>query len=161
MGEKAHPYSFAEARRTLAPQWRTAAAKIEALPELAMPCGQAALEVTLHPSYLAKSYYPANLIRELGLSHLGSRATHIVPSKVVAARAEESGKAQPAPVLYLAGTADALLEFSSAAGTWSPHDERVEDDFRRIENIAAPGSDRLKRLCDRSGRPHHAGPPPG
>ncbi len=149
MGDKAHPYSFAEARRRLAPQWKRAAKAIEALPDLALPCGQAALEVTLHPSYLAKSYYPTNLIRELGLLHLGSRAVHIVPSKVVAARAEESGKAQPAPVLFLAGDADALVEFSEAAGSWSPGDERVEDDFRRIESVTTPGKSRLKGLSER------------
>ena len=56
MGDKADPYSFAEARRRLAPQWKKAAEAIEALPDLALPHGQAALEVTLHPSYLAKSY---------------------------------------------------------------------------------------------------------
>lgn len=149
MGDKAHPYSFSEARRRLAPQWTKAAASIDALPKLALPCGQAALEVTLHPSYLAKSYYPSNLIRELGLLHLGSRAVHIVPNKVVAARAEESGKAQPAPVLFLAGSANALVEFGEAAGSWSPADELVEDDFRRIESVNTPGKSRLKSLTER------------
>jgi len=149
MGDKAHPYSFAEARRRLAPQWKKAAAAIEALPDLALPNGQAALEVTLHPSYLAKSYYPANLIHELGLLHLGSRAIHIVPNKVVAARAEESGKARPSPVLYLAGAADALLKFGVRAGNWSPDNEQVEDEFRRIERVTTPGKGRLKGLTDR------------
>lgn len=149
MGDKTHPYSFTEARRRLAPQWKKSAAAIEALPELALPCGQAALEITLHPSYLAKSYYPANLIRALSLSHLGSRAVHVVPAKVVTARAEESGKAQPAPVLFLAGAADALIEFGEEAGSWSPHDEHVADDFRRIESVRTPGRNRLKSLTDR------------
>jgi hypothetical protein len=149
MGDKAHPYSFTEARRRLAPQWTSAANTIEQLPELALPYGQAALEVTLHPSYLAKSYYPTNLIKQMGLAHLGSRATHIVPAKVVAARAEESGKAQPAPVLFLAGDADALIEFGETAASWAPANEHVEDDFRRIESVAAPGRNRLKRLTDR------------
>jgi len=149
MGDKAHPYSFSEAQRRLAPQWQASAAAIKALPELALPFGQAALEVTLHPSYLAKTYYPANLIRALGLSHLGSRAVHLIPSKVVTARAEESGKAQPAPVLYLSGDADALIEFSKAAGSWFPDDDHVADDFRRIERVGIPGKSRLKSLSDR------------
>ena len=67
----------------------------------------------------------------------------------MAARAEESGKAQPAPVLFLAGEADALIEFSEAAGSWYPGDERIEDDFRRIEKVTTPGKNRLKRLSDR------------
>jgi len=149
MGEKAHPYSFSEARRRLAPQWQSTAKAIESLPPLARPGGEAALEVTLHPSYLAKSYYPTGLIRELGLHHLGSRAVHIVPEKVVAARAEESGKAQPAPVLYLAGDADRLIEFSNAAARWAPSDDDVEDAFRRIESVTVPGRDRLKKLSAR------------
>lgn len=149
MGDKAHPYSFAEARRRLAPQWKTTAKAIEALPRLACPSGEAALEVTLHPSYLAKSYYPSDLIRELGLYHLGSRAVHIVPDRVVAARAEESGKAQPAPVLYLAGDAERLVRFGNAVAQWAPRDERVEDAFRRIESVATPGRSRLKALSRR------------
>ncbi len=149
MGDKAHPYTFLEARKRLGPQWRSVGTSIRALPNLALPHGRAVLELTLHPSYLAKSYYPGNLIRELGLSHLGSRATHIVPKRVMAARAEQSGKAQPAPVLFLAGDAEALVEFSSKTPSWSPQDEHVEDDFRRIESISTPGTERLKKLSDR------------
>jgi len=149
MGDKAHPYSFIEARGRLAQQWENTAARIQALPKLALPCGEAALEITLHPSYLAKSYYPATLIQELGLYHLGSRAAHIVPEKVVAARAEESGKAQPAPVLFLAGSSNALVEFGKRARSWIPGNDRVEDDFRRIEKITIPGKSRLKGLTKR------------
>jgi hypothetical protein len=149
MGDKAHPYSFAEARRRLAPQWRSAAKAIEALPVLARPGGNVALEVTLHPSYLAKSYYPTEIVRELGLRHLGSRATHIVPEKVVAARAEESGKAQPAPVLYLSGSASRLIDFGNILLNWSPNDENIEDAFRRIENVSTPSHSRLKSLTKR------------
>ena len=149
MGEKAHPYSFAEARRRLAPQWRSCARAIEALPDLALPGGEATLEVTLHPSYLAKSYYPSDLIRELGLRHLGSRAVHITPDKVVAARAEELGKAQPAPVLYLAGDATQLIRFSKIVENWSPRSQGVQDAFRRIESVEVPSRNRLKRFSTR------------
>lgn len=149
MGEKAHPYQFGEARRRLALQWRRAGEKLVRLPALAMPGGNAAIELTLHPSYLAKSYYPGNLLRELGLVHLGSRAAHIVPDKVVSSRAMERGQAQPAPVLYLGGRAAGLAEFSAAVEGWSPGDERIEDDFRKIERVDLPGEDRLKRLSGR------------
>lgn len=149
MGDKAHPYSFIEARKRLEQQWKSTAQAINALPRLACPNGEAALEVTLHPSYLAKSYYPGELIRELGLHHLGSRAVHITPTKVVAARAEGSGKAQPAPVLYLAGDAEKLVRFSDVAGQWSPIDPKVQDAFRRIETVTVPGRDRLKAFSDR------------
>lgn len=149
MGDKAHPYSFAEARRRLAPQWAETAGDLAALPDLARPAGEAALELTLHPSYLAKSYYPASLLRELDLIHLGSRAAHVVPEKIVSARAEERGMAQPAPVLFLAGNADRLAEFGALVGNWNPRDERIEDDFRKIESVRIPSFNRLKKLSDR------------
>lgn len=120
MGDKAHPYEFYEARQRLAPQWQSAARDIKALPALACPGGEAVLEVTLHPSYLAKSYYPAHLMRELSLRHLGSRATHVIPDKVVSARAKELASAQPAPVLYVGGDADRLTSFAAEIETWAP-----------------------------------------
>jgi hypothetical protein len=146
MGDKAHPYDFFEARERLAPQWQKAAHEIRELPQLARPGGEAVLEFTLHPSYLAKSYYPSQLMRELSLRHLGSRATHIVPNKVVSARAAESGSAQPAPVIYVGGDAERLTKFADQVGTWAPRREELADDFRQIERLATPGDDRLKPI---------------
>lgn len=147
-GDKAHPYSFGEARRRLSPQLSDAAVNIEALPELALPGGEAVWEVTLHPSYLAKTYYPTAFIRDLGLQHLGSRAVHIKPDKIIGKRALESGKSQPAPVLYLAGLASHLIEFGEIVSSWQP-DEPIREAFRRIEAINTPGKSRLKMLSDR------------
>lgn len=149
MGDKAHPYSFSEARRRLAPQWQSTSANLKALPVLACPDGEAAIELTLHPSYLAKSYYPGNLLRELKLTHLGSRAAHIVPEKVLSSRAEERGVAQPAPVLFLSGAVDQLSAFGAAVDQWAPHDDRVGEDFRKIESVQVPGASRFKGLSDR------------
>ena len=146
MGEKAHPYEFEEARRRLAGQWRAAAGELTELPALARPDGQAVIEVTLHPSYLAKSYYPSALMRELDLRHLGSRAVHIVPDKIVSSRAIEQGKAQPAPVLYLGGDGARLAQFANGLENWRPIREDVRDDFRQIETLAAPSPNRLKPL---------------
>lgn len=148
-GDKAHPYSFIEARKRLTPQWTAARNHLHQLPELACPDGQATLEVMLHPSYLAKSYYPAHFVKALGLRHLGSRAVHLVPQKVVGKRAEDSGKAQPAPVLYLSGDRDDLLKFSENAATWAPNSEDVESAYRQIEQLGLPGPDRLKTISNR------------
>lgn len=148
-GDKSHPYSFSEARRRLAGKWKETGATLRGLPDLACPGGDAAIELTLHPSYLAKSYYPGFLIRELGLLHLGSRATHIVPDKVVSSRAEERGQAQPAPVLYLGGSLNRIVDFGAAISDWRPGDSRIEDDFRKIENVAPPRPERFKGLSER------------
>ncbi len=146
MGDKAHPYDFFEARQRLAPQWRAAATAVEKLPELAQPGGEAVLEITLHPSYLAKSYYPSHLLKELSLRHLGSRAAHIIPSKVVSSRAAEKGAAQAAPVIYVGGDAKQIASFAAEAGAWMPRREEIRDDFRQIETLSTPGENRLKPL---------------
>jgi hypothetical protein len=149
MGDKAHPYDFTQARARLFPQFKSAGRAISNLPDLACPDGQAVLQVTLHPSYLAKSYYPSSFMRELNLKHLGSRAAHIKPEKVVSKRAQEADKAQPAPVLFLAGDAERLIKFSSRVQEWAPASEAVRGDFRQIEAVSPPGEDRLKRIPNR------------
>lgn len=146
MGDKAHPYDFLEARTRLAPQWRSAASDLESLPVLARPGGEAVIQLTLHPSYLAKSYYPAHLMRELSLKHLGSRATHIIPDKVVSKLAKEQGSLQPAPVLYVGGRVDRLASFATGIESWSPVRQDIQDDFRQIEHLSAPSDDRLKPI---------------
>ncbi len=148
-GDKAHPYSFGEARRRLTGQWQAAGTALNSLPDLACPGGDAAIELTLHPSYLAKSYYPGHLLRELGLFHLGSRATHVIPEKVVSSRAEERGQAQPAPVLYLGGRLKRIVAFGEAISNWLPGSAQIEEDFRKIESVAAPHRNRFKGLSNR------------
>lgn len=142
--DKAHPYTFEEARERLSEQWEATSADMTRLPALAKPAGRTVIAVTLHPSYLAKTYYPGALLKQLGLRHVGSRAAHIVPDHVMGKNTTE--KPQVAPLLYLAGREDALVEFADGAGAWAPLDEDVREDFRRIETVAIPGEDRLKPL---------------
>ncbi|MCC0808820.1 S8 family peptidase [Methylobacterium sp. W2] len=150
-GEKTHPYSFAEARELLAPQWQMTGERMRSLPALACPEDQAVVEITLHPTYLAKSYYPNNLVRDLNLRHVGSKAVHIEPHKRATLRAAEDGRAQPAPRIFLAGHRRSIESFSDIVGNWAPADDRVKDEFRQIETVGLPGPDRRKKILgDRS-----------
>jgi hypothetical protein len=145
-GEKSHPYSFLEARSRLATQWRAAATAMIELPKLAKPDGQGVIALTLHPSYLAKSYYPEKFVRELNLRHLGSRADHIRPERLATMASRDDERPLPAPLLYLGGDVAAIARFSEQASDWLPLDENVKDDFRKIETIGLPGLERLKPL---------------
>jgi len=78
---KKHPYSFAEARRRLAPKITETADELDELPDEVCPRDQAVALVTLHPTYLAKSYYPAELLKTYGLETIGSRAREVSPQK--------------------------------------------------------------------------------
>ena len=145
-GDKAHPYSFDEARELLAPQWQATGERMRSLPALACPDDQTVVEITLHPTYLAKSYYPGSLIHDLKLRHVGSKAVHIDPVRRATNTAVEDGRPQPAPKIFLAGDRGALERFSAAVDTWSPLDERVRNEFRQIEAVSLPGPDRRKSL---------------
>jgi len=145
-GDKAHPYTFEEAKRRLSPGFRAISSKLRQLPPSAFPKGQAALSVVLHPTYLAKSYYPADLMMELQLSHLGSRSIHIRPDQGASQRDADEARSLPAPLLYLAGPVTRLLRFVDALDEWRPLSEDVRSDFRKIEQISLPGPDRLKPL---------------
>jgi hypothetical protein len=78
---KKHPYSFNEARRRLTPRVQAAATELANLPPLVCPDDQTVALVTLHPTYLAKSYYPADLLRSYGLETVGSRAREVSPER--------------------------------------------------------------------------------
>lgn len=59
---KRHPYTLFEARERLAPMVIETAHELDELPDVVCPADHAVALVTLHPSYLAKSYYPGNLV---------------------------------------------------------------------------------------------------
>jgi hypothetical protein len=56
--DKAHPYSFSENARRLGAQIKRTLAEVDALPAAACPDDEAVVALTLHPTYLARSYHP-------------------------------------------------------------------------------------------------------
>ena len=76
-GPKKVPYSFAESKQRLAPRIREVARAVDVLPATACPADQAVGLLTLHPAFMAKSYFPAELLGAIGLRAVGSRAATI------------------------------------------------------------------------------------
>jgi len=54
---KKHPYSFGEARTRLSPKVKSVARELATLADEVCPGGQSVALMTLHPTYLAKTYY--------------------------------------------------------------------------------------------------------
>jgi hypothetical protein len=61
-GPKSNPYQFEEAISRLASKATELASDIVSLPPQACPNDEAVAILTLHPSYLAKSYFPEGLV---------------------------------------------------------------------------------------------------
>lgn len=79
--DKIAPYTFTEAKVRLKPMLDNVVKSIDTLPSNACPDGLVVATMTLNPEYIAKTYYPADLLRAVGLQTVGSRARRIIPEK--------------------------------------------------------------------------------
>lgn len=140
-GEKWHPYTIEDARAVLHPQLEQMRAVAKGTPAKFAPRGEVTAQVLLHPSYLAKSYFPAGLLRDVGLSVLGSRPTRLRPRVTRDGRNEMTETAS----IFVSGTADdfgvmdsKLLDPSTAPGR--------QEHFIRIESIHSYGETEKLRI---------------
>jgi hypothetical protein len=78
---KVSPYTFNEAKTRLQPMINFVTSKIENLPTEACPDDLAVATITMNPEYIAKTYFPSDLFRAVGLESIGSRARTIKPEK--------------------------------------------------------------------------------
>jgi hypothetical protein len=136
-GEKAHPYEFEERVKTLTPALHDVLSEIDSLPDAACPDDEAVVAVTLHPSYLARSYHPSKILRELGLRQVGSREETVEPMRSV-----RKTPITKTTELFIAGPRKSL--HGLLPNDRDNQSEVFKEDFRKIESVRALGSERLK-----------------
>lgn len=141
-GEKAHPYTFDQALERLQPEIDRLNSSIDSLPPLACPNDEAVISITLHPSYLAKSYHPTRLLNGLGLRQVGSRERRVMPERWT--QKERPVEPLVAPELFVAGNRRRIAELGRIVR--SVNETGIQDDFRRIEHISSLGADRIGRI---------------
>ena len=147
-------YSFTEAKTRLTPRISAVAENVEALPAEACPHDETVAVITMHPSYLAKSYFPGGLLHTVGLEAVGSRSRRVVPDKGAKVLRKKTDKEQvkPKPVetptaeIFVAGTRRNFRRWATSVGNWSESREGAEE-LIRVENVYfAPPEDRLQRV---------------
>jgi hypothetical protein len=140
--DKKLPYALAAARDRLVPMVAAVADDLDELPAEACPNGEAVSLVTLHPEYIAKSYYPVGLFRRVGLEPIGSRASRVTPDKWTRKGEPE---ASPTTEIFVAAPRATFREWASSLPTWS---EAVQGaaDLPRIEKIRAATPQEKLRL---------------
>lgn len=138
---KVQVYTLEQARLALAPEARAASEVLDNLPAAACPDDFAVAKLAMNPSYIAKSFFPAALLRSARLTSVGSRSVNLVPRK--------TGKAGKSPVaastteLFVAGTRDDLRHLSSSIEEMQPN-QSIAVDLTRVERIMPMvGADRL------------------
>ncbi|ETD85433.1 S8 family peptidase [Rhodobacter capsulatus] len=133
-GAKQAPYTFFEARSRLTPMLGLAVKEVDALPADACPRDEAVLSLTLNPEYIAKSYFPADLLREVGIEVVGSRPKKVKPEK----RSRDREPTETITTeLFARGTRSAFRRWSQALPDWSL-ERSSADELVSIEAIAAP-----------------------
>lgn len=147
---KRHPYTFSEARQRLAPKIREAAQELNNLPPGLCPNDQAVALVTLHPTYLAKSYYPEALLKAYGLETIGSRPREVSPEKWTRKKPPESAVTSE---LFVAGSRSHFRDLAAGIKRWTENTSGA-DDLIKIEDFRSqPFSEKLKPLRSREKEP--------
>lgn len=111
-GPKVHPYSLSEAKIELIPQIQDMAAQVRDLPALACPAGFAVAKMTLHPAYIAKSFFPTGLFRGASLISIGSRTVRVTPRKDTRKKLVEQRETTQ---IFVAGTREAFARLPAYA----------------------------------------------
>lgn len=131
-GPKKYPYTLEEIRAEISSSLEQVQLSLSALPKAAKPRGEGVFELTLHPAFLAKSYFPKRILKKAGLRDVGSKETSIVPRQVTDIR--DAGKLQATATLFIAGTESAvanlrgLLKSSNIPAT-------LEKELKEIESV--------------------------
>ena len=133
-GPKKPPYTFGEAKSRLAPRLSQAVKNIDGLPPAACPHDQAIIALTLNPEFIAKSYYPHELLMSAGVKSVGSRPRKIKPEK-------RSRDRQPIETLttelFVVGSREAIRNWSNALPNLTAN-SRGGRDLATLEDISAP-----------------------
>lgn len=146
---KVPPYTVQEARTRLMPMLDKTTKAFAQLPEKACPDEQVIAAFTMNPEYIAKSYYPHDLLRKVGLEAVGSKPRTITPEK--RSRAREPQEAITTQ-LFVTGKRAAFQTWALELPKWSLTTLAAEQ-LASIEQISAPRSkDKIKGRLPRNGK---------
>lgn len=75
--DKAEAYTLERARERLTGQAKVASVSLNELPPIACPHDFGVARLILNPSYIARSFFPTDLLRATGLESIGSRRVRV------------------------------------------------------------------------------------
>jgi len=147
--DKATPYSFSEAKTRLDPMLKDVVRKLDNLPDDACPEDYAVAMITLNPEFIAKTYYPSELLRAVGLECVGSKPKQVTPEK-------RSKNREPIPAvtteLFVYGKRDAFKKWARELPQWSEYQSGANQ-IIEIEEISFPEpQNKVKRFSNESSK---------
>ena len=148
--DKAHPYEFVTAKARLVPRLKATAEELSSIPRDACPNDEAVALITLHPAYLAKSYFPHILLDDAGLRPVGSRQRIVSPDAwAIKSPPEQALTAE----VFIAGRRDSFDRLARLVPTWT-ESTRGAEDLRKLEDVRGyPVSERVRTFRTKSDAP--------
>ncbi|WP_407556021.1 S8 family peptidase [Xanthomonas euvesicatoria] len=140
-GPKWHPYDIAVQRDVLHPQLTAVARAAREVSRVYSPRGEVTARLTLHPTFLAKTHFPAHILRDAGLTVLGSRATQVTPR---VSQGDKQGPQDTAEIL-VAGTPEGFEAMDRQLGDPAIAKGRQEE-FTHIESVLTYAGESKLRL---------------
>ncbi len=152
--DKAHPYGLAEAKAQLLPRIVSAVLEMQDLPQEACPSDIVVAKIDLHPAYIAKSYFPTGLLRQAGLTSVGSRTIRVRPRRDLRKTAPPECETTQ---LFVAGRRSAFARLPSLATQLVEHTKEAIQ-FAEIEDFSSMTvADRLRGGPNQKGRAFEVG----
>lgn len=150
-GKKWLPYNISDARETLHSQLVEVMKFARDIPSQYAPRGEVTAQVVLHPSFLAKTYFPSTILRDSGVTILGSRPVTVSP------RRSRSGEevSQETASIFVSGTEANFLDMDERLLSIDTTASRQEQ-FSRIELISTYKAEEKLRISENSQWPDYA-----
>ncbi len=133
--DKADAYTFAESKKRLAPRIGDVAAEMLELPAAACPHNESIAAVTIHPTYLAKSYFPRGLFDFIGVKAVGSRPRQIIPEKSTKIPSKQREQVPlPTAEIFVMGPRPNFQRWAQSVSGWSA-DYQGAAELVRVEDV--------------------------
>lgn len=129
-------YTIDEVVGRLKPQLSEVNKEFSELSEGLCPRGYAVAKMTLHPSYIAKGHFPKQLLRDMCVRSIGSKAADVKPDKWTK---KGTPQKSPSTSLFLAGKIENFSDFENKLQSFT-EDSYAAKDLMKIwsfETISA------------------------
>lgn len=127
-------YTIEEVVGRLKPQLKQITEEFLHLDARLCPRGYAVVKMTLHPSFIAKGHFPKQLLRDMGVRSIGSKATEVKPDKWMR---KGTPTKSPSTSLFIAGKIENFVDFEKKLSGFT-RDSYAAQDLMKIwsfENI--------------------------
>jgi hypothetical protein len=135
-------YTVDEVVGRLKPQLNQVTKDLSELSDDLCPRGYAVAKMTLHPSYIAKGHFPKQLLRDMGVRSIGSKAVDVIPDRWAR---KGDPKNSPSTSLFLAGKIDNFVDFEKKLSTFTEDSYAVQDLMKIWSFESIPAASKLKQ----------------